>query len=144
MSCWAPAPWAAALMTAGGLAQVAGPLERRDDQGLAAVGLLAAVEQAEGLDDPARGLVVLQGDRLLVEPGFGVGGRVGPVGHRHPAEVLGGGPGGVQVALGEHGHPGGRGEQALGRVPGEVGVLGVGGRGRGPGRRCRSGGPSAR
>ena len=49
-----------------------------------------------------------------------------PVGHRHPAEVLGGGPGDVQVALGEHGHPGGRGEQALGRVPGEVGVLGVG------------------
>ena len=109
-----------------GARQVPGPLERRDHEGLAAVGLLAAVEEVEGLDDPPRVLVVLEGDRLLVEPRLGVGRGVLAVGHGHPPEVLTGGPGGVQVPLGGHGHPLGRGQQSLGRVPGEVRRLGVG------------------
>ena len=108
--------------------KVACTLQRSDDEGLASVGLLAAVEQVERLDDPPRGLMLLQGDRLLVEPRLRVGGGVLAVRHRHPAEVLGGGAGDVQVALGGHGHPLRRGEQALGRVPGEVRGLGVGGR----------------
>ena len=116
-------------MTAGVTGQVPGPLEGGDHQRLAPVGLLAAVEQVERLDDPPRGLVVLEGDRLLVEPGLRVGGGVLAVGHRHPAQVLGGGPGHVQVALGGHGHPLGRGQQPDRRVPGEVGRLGVGDRG---------------
>ena len=129
MSWPAPDPWAAASTTAGGSAQVPGPLERGHHQGLAAVGLLAAVEQVERLDDPAR--LAWWSSRvigLLVEPGLGVGRRVAPVGHGHPAEVLGGGAGDVQVALGGHGHPRGRGEQAHRQVRGEVGVLGVGDR----------------
>ncbi len=48
-------------------------------------------------------------------------------GHRHPAEVLAGGAVLVHVALREHGHPGGRGEQPEGGAPAEVHVHGRGG-----------------
>ena len=48
------------------------------------------------------------------------------VGHRHPSEILRGGAGHVQVALGGHGHPLGRRQQADRGIPGEVGRLGVG------------------
>src|SRR4051812_20876153 len=69
------------------LRQVARSFGRRDQDGLTAVGLLAAVEQVQRLHDPARALVVLQRDRLLVE----VRGRVGrcmlAVGDSDPAEV---------------------------------------------------------
>ena len=126
MSWPAPEPWAAARITAGVVRQVAGPLERGHDQRLAAVGLLAAVEQVQRLDDPAAGLMLLERDRLLVEPGLGVGRRVLAVGHGHPAQVLAGGAGHVQVALGRHGHPRGRGEQAHREVRRHVRVLGVG------------------
>ncbi len=50
---------------------------RGDDHGDAAVGLLAAVEESDdGLDDPARVLVIVEGDRPVVEPRVGVRGRV--------------------------------------------------------------------
>jgi len=58
--------------TAGRVLEVTGPLEGGDDEGLAAVGLLAAVKQVQGLDDPARRLMIGQGDRLVVEPCFGL------------------------------------------------------------------------
>src|SRR5205807_10006587 len=68
--------------------QVARPLERRDDDRLSAVALLTAVEQVERLDDPARLLVLLERDRLLVEPRLRVRGRVLAVGNGHAPEVL--------------------------------------------------------
>ena len=129
MSWPAPEPWAAARTTTGRRGQVAGPLERRHDQGLAAVGLLAAVEQVQRLDDPAAGLVLLERDRLLVEPGLGVGRRVPAVGHGHPAQVLAGRSGGVEIALRRHGHPRGRRQQPDRQVGRHVRVLRVGERG---------------
>ena len=109
--------------------QVPGPLQGGDHEGLATVALLAAVEQVQGLDDPPAVLVVLEGDRLLVEEGLRVGGGVVPVGDGDPTEVLAGGPGLVHVPPAEHGHPLRGGEQAERGVPGEVGRLRVG-RGR--------------
>ena len=47
----------------------------------AAVALLAAVEQAQRLDDPARALVLLERDRLAVEPRLGL---VAACGGRRP------------------------------------------------------------
>jgi len=112
----------------GELAQAARPLEARHHHRHRAVALLAAVQQAQRLLDPAGILVLLQGDGLPVEPGRGVRGRVPAVRHRDVAEGLAGGAELVEVALGEHGHPGGGRQQAEGRVPAEVGALG-GGRG---------------
>src|SRR5690606_13780012 len=60
----------------GRVRQVAGPFGGDDDQRLPAVALLAAVEQAQRLGDPAGGLVVGEGDGPPVEPGGGVGGGV--------------------------------------------------------------------
>ncbi len=84
-----------------GLREVPGALERGDDERLSPVGLLAAVEQVERLDDPARRLVVLERDRLAVEPGRGIVGRVPPIRDGDAAEVLARRAGGVQVALGD-------------------------------------------
>ncbi len=113
-------------MTAGRARQVPRPFEGGDDQRLAPVGLLAAVEQVERFDDPPRRLMVLEGDRLLEEPGLGVGGGVPAIGDGHPSQVLRGGAGHVQVALGGHRHPLRRRQQPERRVPGEVGRLGIG------------------
>ena len=65
----APAPCAAAVITAGGPAQVAGPLGGRHHQRHRAVALLAAVEQPQRLHDPPGRLVLGQRDRPAVEPG---------------------------------------------------------------------------
>jgi len=54
MSCWAARPLGGGVDDGRCLAQIASPLQRGDDEGLTAVGLLAAVEEAHGLDDPAR------------------------------------------------------------------------------------------
>ena len=83
-----PAPCAAAAIDGGRVPQVAGPLDAGDDERLAAVRLLAAVQQPQRLDDPARGRVVGEGDRLAVEPRGRVGRRVLAVGDRDLAEGL--------------------------------------------------------
>src|SRR5260370_1236464 len=66
----------------------AGPVQAGHDDRDGAVALLAAVEQAKGFGDPARGLVLGQGDRALVEPGAGGGGRVPPAPHPPPPHTL--------------------------------------------------------
>ena len=106
------------------LAQVARPLEARHHDRHRAIALLAAVQQPQRLDDPTRALVVLQRDRLLVEPGVRVRGGVLAVGHRDSTEVLGGGAVLVHVAPRGHRDPGRRSEQPEGCVPAEVGALG--------------------
>src|SRR5262249_56446117 len=90
--------------------EVAGPLDRGDDERLGAVTLLAAVEEVQRLDDPPRRLVLLERDRLLVEPRSGVRRRVFAIGDRDPPEVLTGRAVLVHAAGGEHRHPLGRGE----------------------------------
>ena len=95
---------------------------------MGAIGLLAAVEEVEGFDDPPAVLVVFQGDGLLVEPGLGVGRCVLSVGNGDPAEVLRGGTAHVHVASSCHGHPLGRRHEPDGRVGGEVRHFGVGDR----------------
>ena len=60
-------------MRTGSCGQVLRPLGAGDDERDAAVALLAAVELAQDrLDDPARGLVVFDGDRAVVEPRAGL------------------------------------------------------------------------
>ena len=75
----------------GRVGQVPCPLGARDDEGLGAVALLAAVEQAQRLDDEPARLVVRERDRLLVEPRRGIGRRVAAVGdgdaYRSPRSV---------------------------------------------------------
>jgi hypothetical protein len=110
------------------VAQVAGPVQAGDDHGDGAVTFLAAVEQPEGLGDPARGLVFGERDRALVEPGVRVGRGVTAVRHRHPAEVLAGRAELVHVAPRHHGDRGGRGGDAHRIVPAIVDARG-GGRG---------------
>ena len=88
-----------------------------------AVALLAAVEQPQRVDDPARRLVLVEGDRPLVEVRGGVGGRVLAEGDRHPAEVRTGGAVLVHVAPRRHCHPGGRRRQPERHVPAVVDVL---------------------
>ena len=51
--------------------QIARPFRRSDHQRYAAVALLAAIEQAERIDDPARVLVVIDGDGLCASSPFG-------------------------------------------------------------------------
>src|ERR1700704_949877 len=70
------------------MGQVARTFERRDDDRLRAVALLAAVEQVERLDDPARLLVLLERDRLFVEPRFRIRRRVLAVRYCDASEVL--------------------------------------------------------
>jgi hypothetical protein len=79
------------------------PFQRGYDQRLRAVGFLAAVQQAQRLGDPSAALVIFEGNRLAVEPGFRIGRGMAPVGHAHPAEVLAGRSAEVHVAPGEHG-----------------------------------------
>ncbi len=110
-------PCAAASITTGGCAQVPCPLQRRHQDRLSAVGLLAAVEEVEGLDDPPAALVVFERDRLAVEVRRRIGRGVRPVGDGHPAEVLTGHPELVHDPGGEHGDPRRRGEQPVGRGP---------------------------
>ncbi len=108
------------------LGQICGALGGGDQQGLAAVGLLAAVEQVQRLDDPARFLMVFEGDGLVVEERLGIGGGVLAVGDGHTTEVLRGRAGLVHVAGREHRHPLRRGQQAERRRPAEADVEGLG------------------
>jgi hypothetical protein len=84
--------------------EVPGPLRRRHHQRDTAVGLLTAVQQPQRLSDPPRILVVLNGDRLLVEVGLRVVGGVLAVGDRNRTEVLTRRPGQLHVAFGDHLH----------------------------------------
>ncbi len=104
--------------------EVGGPLDARDQQRLAPVALLAAVEQVERLGDPPALLVLLERDRPLVEERLRVGGCVPAVGHRHPPEVLRRGAVLVHVAGGEHRHPLRRRHQPERRAPREAHVEG--------------------
>lgn len=70
--------------------------------------------------------MVGEGDGLVVEVRGRVAGCVAAVGDRDRAEGVRGQPVGVQIALGGHGDPGGRGEQAEGEVPAERRALGGG------------------
>jgi FAD binding domain len=88
--------------------EVLGPLHRSDNQRDSAVGFLTAVQQPQRLGDPPRILVVLNGDRLLVEVRLRVVGGMLAVGHRNRAEVLARRPGQVHVPLGDHRHLRGR------------------------------------
>jgi len=72
--------------------EILGPLGRRDDQRDRTVGLLAAVQQPQRFGDPPRILVILNGDRLAVEVGLRVLGRMLAVGDRDRAEVATGAP----------------------------------------------------
>ncbi len=99
------------------LAEIAGALVRRHDQRDPAVAFLAAVEQTQHrLDDPAGALMVLEGDRALVEPRGGVGRRVRAVHHRDAAEVLVGDAVLVHVAARVQRHPARRREKPVGPV----------------------------
>jgi len=49
------------------LLEIAGSLRRRDDNRHRAIGFLAAVQQPQRFGDPPRILVILNGDRLLIE-----------------------------------------------------------------------------
>ena len=113
----------------GCVGEVAGAFERGHHKCLAAIGLLAAVEQVQGFDNPAALLVIFEGDGLPVEVGLGVVGCVLPIRNGDAPEIFTGGAKFVHVALGEHGHPGGGGEQTKGGTPAKVHFHG-GGRGR--------------
>src|SRR5438034_5804007 len=69
--------------------QVARSVGRRNDERDTAVALLATVEQTQdGLDDPARVLMIVERDRTLVEPGVRVGCRVLTGHHAVTPEIL--------------------------------------------------------
>lgn len=103
-------PWAAARIDAGFCFEVFRAFGRYDHDRDCAVTLLAAVEQSHWLDDPARVLMIFEGDRSLVEPCSGIGRGMLSVRDCDASEVLGRGAVGVQIALSEHGDPCGRGE----------------------------------
>ena len=69
-------------------------------------GLLAAVEEVEGLGDPPGGMIVFHGQRAPVHDGSGIGLRVLVGGQRNGAELLLLGTELVHVALGLHGRQG--------------------------------------
>ena len=110
--------------------QVARALHRGDHHRHRTVAFLAAIQQAQRLADPARGLVIGQRDGLAMEEGGRVGG--GEVTHRHAdtAEVLAGGAVAVHVTLGEHADPRRRRVKAVRHVPAVVHVLEDRGRGK--------------
>ena len=106
-------PCDAASMTAGRCLRSLARSTRRDDDRHGAVGLLAAVQQPQRLGDPPRVLVILNGDRLLVEVRLRVVRGVLAVGHRDRTEVAAGRAGQVHVALGDHRDLRGRCRQAV-------------------------------
>ncbi len=114
-----------------GTRQIPGALQGRDDDRLPPVGLLAAVQQPppvgllaaaqqpQRLHDPAGRRVFGQGDRTAVEVRRRVRRRVPAVHHGHVPEHLRRQPVRVQIPLGRHRHPGGRGEQPERQHPAE-------------------------
>ena len=94
-----------ALDDDGLVGQILCALGRDDDQCLATVGFLAAVEQVQRLGDPARVLMVLERDRTLVEPSSRVVGGMLARHHCNSSEVLTRRTVLVHVAAGEHGDP---------------------------------------
>ena len=98
------------------IGQITRPLQRRHDDGLGPIGLLAAVEQPQRLNDPTARLVVLERDGLLVEPGLGVRGGVLAVSDGNVGQISARRARDVHVALGSHGYPRGRRQKADGHV----------------------------
>nr|WP_264000144.1 hypothetical protein [Mycolicibacterium vanbaalenii] len=91
------------------LPQRAGTLERRDDDGHAAVAHQAAVVEVERLGDVAAVVVLLQGQRRPAELRDGVELRPGPLRHRDMAELIGSGAVLLHVPAGRQRiHGGGR------------------------------------
>ena len=88
----------------GPMAQVARPLGRHEHERAGAVGLEAAVEEAERLDDARRCGMVGEGHRAIVHHGGGVQIRVPPERHGHVAQLLGGRAVAIHVAADEEGH----------------------------------------
>ena len=86
----------------GGLWQIAGAFRARDHDSHGAVALLAAVQQAQRLGDPAGCLVLRERDRALIEPCDRVGGGVAARRDGDPAEVLAGRPRLVHIPAGDH------------------------------------------
>jgi hypothetical protein len=85
------------------LPQIARALDRRDDHGACPVGLDAAVEQAQRLRHPARGVVVGETHRRA-HHGRGVAGGVTADRHSHLAEVVFGRAVVVHVTPRDEGH----------------------------------------
>ena len=104
------------------------PLGRGEEDGRGAVGLGAAVEQAQRAAHHGRGEDLLDGD-LALEVGVGVEAPVVVVLHRHRRQHLGRGAELVHVAGGEGGEQHGGGlapvvEGVAGRGPGQQALLG--------------------
>src|SRR6185369_4615381 len=106
------------------LAEVAGPRRAGDDAGAAAVGLLAAVVEAERLGDEARALMVLDRERPLVEEGVRVGDRVPARRDGDLGQVEARASRLVHVALREHRHPARGRHEPEGHVPAPVDEVG--------------------
>src|SRR5215472_3255550 len=107
------------------LAERARVVQRRDDQRHGAVAFLAAVEEAQRVNNQPRRLVVLECDRAPMEPRGRIVRGMPAVRDRHPAEVLAGGAVLVHVAAREHCHPMRRGQEPEWRIPSEVHPVGV-------------------
>src|SRR5207248_1999305 len=103
------------------LLQVAGALQAGDDAGRAAIGLQAAVEQAEGRGHQPRVQIVLHRERLLHQRARVLAGVLA-AGDRHGAKLLLGGAVLVHVALRPEGEALWRGEQAERRREVRTGV----------------------
>ena len=99
------------------LHEVSRPLDRRDDQRLAAVGFLAAIEQPQRFGDPARILMIFQRDRATVEMRRGIGRGMFAARHRDMTEGFGRCAKLMQVSLCEQRHPAWRRAQSVGRSP---------------------------
>lgn len=93
---WPGCPWPPAENVDRRLRQVAGTLGGGDDDGSTAVGDKAAVEQMQRIGDPARGLMIREGDRVAH---LSQGIHRGPValGDCDRAELLTGGAVGLHV-----------------------------------------------
>lgn len=100
--------------------QILRPLRAGDDDGDAAVGFLAAVEQMQRFGDPAGMLVVFQRDRFAVEEGIRIDRGVFAIGDRDPAEILAGRAVDVHVAPRDHGDLRGRGAETVRVGPARV------------------------
>ena len=100
--------------------EVASPFERGNEQRLTTIGFLTAVEQMQGFDDPTRVLMIVEGDRPLVEVCSGVGASMLAIGDGDAAEVERRRAVFVHVAGREHGHPRRRCQQAERRCPREL------------------------
>jgi hypothetical protein len=100
----------------GGFLQVACALGRGDDYAKGAVGNEAAIEQVERLRDPSRVMVILEGQRFVVELGHRI--HVGPLplGDRYRAHMIVGGAIQMHVAASDESILGVDAEKPIGGV----------------------------